>query len=48
MLSIEKCKDVLNRGENKYSSEQAKIIRDYLFGFTLIVDELKSKANESS
>lgn len=31
MLSIERCKDILNKGIRKFSSEEIKEIRDYLY-----------------
>ena len=31
MLSIERCKDTLNKGIRKFSSEEIKEIRDYLY-----------------
>tara|TARA_B110000971_G_scaffold58427_1_gene59596 strand:- start:1574 stop:1714 length:141 start_codon:yes stop_codon:yes gene_type:complete len=46
MLSIEKCNKVLNKKEKKYSNEQVKVIRDYLYQLTIVIDELKSKNNE--
>ena len=46
MLSIEKCNKVLNKKEEKYSNEQVKAIRDYLYKIARVIDELKSKNNE--
>jgi hypothetical protein len=46
MLSIELCKKVLNKKEKKYSNEQAKAIRDYLYQMAIVNDELNSKNNE--
>jgi hypothetical protein len=46
MLSIELCKNVLNQKEKKYSNEQVKVIRDYLYQMAIVIDELKSKNNE--
>ena len=46
MLSIELCKKELNKKEKKYSTEQAKVIRDYLYQMAIVIDELKSKHNE--
>jgi hypothetical protein len=46
MLSIEKCNKVLNKNNRKYSAEQVKVIRDYLYQMAIIIDELKSKHNE--
>ena len=46
MISIELCKKVLNKKENKYSNEQVKVVRDYLYQITTIVYQLKIKENE--
>ena len=46
MLSIELCEKVLNKKEKKYTKEQVKVIRDYLYQMTKVIDELKSKNNE--
>lgn len=46
MLSIEKCNKVLNKNKRKYSNEQVKAIRDYLYQMAIVIDELKSKNNE--
>jgi len=46
MLSIKKCNKVLNKKEKKYSNEQVKAIRDYLYQMAMIIDKLKSKDNE--
>lgn len=46
MLSIELCEKVLNKKEKKYSNEQIKAIRDYLYQKALIIDALKLKHNE--
>lgn len=31
MISIEKCKDILNKGNNRYSDSQVKQIRELLY-----------------
>ena len=31
MISIEKCKKTLNQGERKYTDEEIKMIRDFLY-----------------
>lgn len=31
MLSIERCKEILNKGTKKFSNEEIKEIRDYLY-----------------
>jgi hypothetical protein len=46
MLSVEKCNKVLNKNNRKYSTEQVKVIRDYLYQMAIVIDELKSKTNE--
>ena len=46
MISIEKCNEVLNKNEKKYSNEKVKVIRDYLYQITMLVDQLKIKENE--
>ena len=43
MLSIEVCKNILNKNKKKYTNEQVKLIRDRLYKMALIVDEVKSK-----
>lgn len=46
MISIEKCNEVLNKNEKKYSNEKIKEIRDYLYQITMLVDQIKIKENE--
>lgn len=46
MLSIKLCKKVLNKKEKKYSNEQVKVIRDYLYQMAIIIEELKTTENE--
>ena len=41
MISIEKCNEVLNKNEKKYSNEKIKAIRDYLYQITMLVDQIK-------
>lgn len=31
MISLEKCKDVLNKKKDKYKNEEVKEIRDFLY-----------------
>jgi hypothetical protein len=31
MLSLERCKKILNNGKRKYTDEEVKQIRDYLY-----------------
>lgn len=42
MLSIEKCYAVLNKNEKKYTKEQVSVIREQLYQFAKIIDEVKS------
>ena len=44
MLSIEKCNEILNKKEQKYTKEQVKAIRDYLYQFAEIIT--KAEQNE--
>ena len=46
MLSIEECKNTLNKNKKKYSNEQVKLIRDHLYKMALIIDEVKDKDND--
>jgi len=43
MLSIEKCKEVLNKNEKKYTLEEVKAIREQLYALVKIIDEVKPK-----
>ena len=43
MLSIEECKNILNKNKKKYSNEQVKLIRDNLYKMAQLIDEVKSK-----
>ena len=43
MLSIKKCQDVLNKKELNFNEKQIKEIREFLYVFALIADELNSK-----
>jgi hypothetical protein len=44
MLSLEKCKEILERDEEKYSYEQVKQVRDILYSFAAIeYDVFKNK-----
>jgi hypothetical protein len=47
MLSMEKCNEVLNKNQQKYSKEEVKAIRDYLYGYARIIDLIKNN-NEGS
>lgn len=47
MLTLEKCKKILNQNENKFSDEQVKMIREYLYLLaTLEIENNKSKTKE--
>jgi len=46
MISIDKCEEVLNKHQKKYSTEQIKAIREYLYQMTLVIDEIKPKKDE--
>jgi hypothetical protein len=46
MLSIEVCKNILNKNNKNYTNEQVKLIRDHLFKMALIIDEVKDKDND--
>lgn len=30
MITLEKCKEILNKGKRKYDNEEIKLIREYL------------------
>ena len=47
MLSIDECKRILNKKEQKYTTEQIKIIRDTLNKFAEIIYSEKTKDNEA-
>lgn len=46
MLSIDKCYEILNKNEKKYSKEEVIAIRDYLYGYAEIINLIGIK-NES-
>ncbi len=51
MLSLEKCKDILEQNGGNYSTEEVKKIRDFLYGFANFeTQELqrKKQVDESS
>jgi predicted nucleic acid-binding Zn ribbon protein len=31
MITLEKCKEILNKGKRKYDNEEIKLIREYLY-----------------
>lgn len=43
MLSIEVCKNTLNKNKKKYSNEQVKLVRDYLYKMAQVLEELNYK-----
>lgn len=45
MISIEDCKKILNKGKRKYTNDQIKMIRKYLYQFAEI--ELKIREENS-
>jgi hemerythrin-like domain-containing protein len=47
MLSIEKCNEILNKKEKKYTKEQVKAIRDYLYQFAEIIHHTKLSKDET-
>jgi hypothetical protein len=46
MLSIEKCKEILNRKGKKYTNEEVIIIRESLYLMADIIHDLRRKPNE--
>lgn len=42
MLSIERCNETLNKKEQKYTKEQVKAIRDYLYHIAEIIHQIKT------
>lgn len=47
MISLEKCKDVLNKKKDKYTNEEVKEIRDFLYLLAGIQYEVE-KSNKNS
>ena len=47
MLSIDECKRILNKKEQKYTTEQIKIIRDTLNKLAEVIYSEKTKDNET-
>lgn len=43
MISIEKCHQLLNKSKRKYTKEEAKAIRDYLYGYAEIINLIRSR-----
>lgn len=46
MLSIEKCKEVLNKKGKKYTTEEAMSIRESLYQMAEIINNLKKVSDE--
>lgn len=46
MLSIEKCKQTLNNGENKYNKQEVIAIRDYLYQLAEIIHQTNMLKDE--
>lgn len=44
MLSIEKCNEILNKNEKKYTKEEVVAVREWLYQFAEII--LNAKENE--
>jgi hypothetical protein len=47
MLSIERCSEILNKKEQKYTKEEVKAIRDYLYQFAEIIHQTKLLQDET-
>lgn len=45
MVSLERCKEVLNRNSHKYSSEELKEIREFLYLLATIQLEREKQIN---
>jgi hypothetical protein len=48
LISLEKCNEVLNKSEQKYTQEEIKVIRETLTQIAEIVYEFKKELNEKS
>ena len=48
MLSIDECKRILNKKEQKYSTEQVKETREALYLLASLTLEIKKNNNEKS
>jgi len=48
VISLEKCNEVLNKSEQKYTQEEIKVIRETLTQIAEIVYESKKELNEKS
>jgi len=43
MLSLERCKELLNKGKKKYKDEEIKFIREFLYQFAELEIENENK-----
>jgi hypothetical protein len=48
MISLEKCDEILNKRERKYTKEQVVKIRDFLIQIAEIITQTKQLKNEES
>lgn len=46
MLTLEKCKKILQAGGSKYSEEEVKKLREELYRLASIITDVKAKENE--
>lgn len=47
MLSIERCNEVLNKKEKKYTKDEVTAIRDYLYQLAEIIHQTKLLKDET-
>lgn len=47
MLTLEECKKTLNNGKRKYTNEEVKQIREYLYFLARLQTELDNKGNNN-
>ncbi len=48
MITLEKCVKILNNGQRKYSNDEVKLIRDYLYNMARLqieTDNIKTNLN---
>lgn len=45
MITLEKCKEILNKGKRKYDNEEIKSIREYLYLLAELQIENKKMLN---
>lgn len=43
MITLEKCKKILNKGEHKYNEEEIRLIREYLY----FIGQIQKENNEN-